>query len=41
VVTHTAAAGDVEAALAEIAAHPATHGTPTRLAVIATPESGL
>ena len=41
VVTHTAAAGAVEAALAEIAAHPATHGTPTRLSVIAAPESGL
>jgi homoserine dehydrogenase len=41
IVTHTAAAGAVEAALAEIAAHPATHGVPTRLAVVASPESGL
>jgi homoserine dehydrogenase len=41
VVTHAAAAGAVEAAMADIADHPVTHGTPTRLAVIAAPESGL
>jgi homoserine dehydrogenase len=41
VVTHAATAGAVEAALEEIAEHPATHGAPTRLAVIASPESGL
>jgi homoserine dehydrogenase len=35
IVTHEARAGSVEAALAEIAALPETHGTPTRLAVIA------
>ncbi len=34
VVTHEAPAGAVEAALAEIAALPETHGQPTRLAVI-------
>ncbi len=34
VVTHEAPAGAVEAALAEIAALPETHGAPTRLAVI-------
>ncbi len=41
VVTHEAPAGAVDAALAEIAALPETHGTPTRLAVIASSESGL
>jgi homoserine dehydrogenase len=34
VVTHEAAAGALDAALAEIAALPETHGTPTKLAVI-------
>jgi homoserine dehydrogenase len=41
VVTHAATAGAVQAALEEIAGHPATHGKPTRLAVIAAPDSGL
>jgi homoserine dehydrogenase len=41
VVTHEAPAGAVDAALADIAALPETHGTPTRLAVIAAAESGL
>ena len=41
VVTHEAAAGAVDAALAEIAALPETHGAPTRLAVIAAADSGL
>jgi hypothetical protein len=35
IVTHDAPAGAAEAALAEIAALPGTHGTPTRLNVIA------
>ena len=35
IVTHQAPTGAVEAALADIAALPETHGAPTRLAVIA------
>ena len=41
VVTHEAAAGSVDAALADVAALEATHGTPTRLPVIASRESSL
>jgi homoserine dehydrogenase len=41
VVTHEAPAGAVDAALADIEALPETHGTPTRLAVIASSGAGL
>jgi len=41
VVTHEAPAGAVDAALLDIAALPETHGTPMRLAVIASSDSGL
>jgi homoserine dehydrogenase len=41
VVTHEAAAGSVDAALADVAALEATHGTPTRLPVVASRESSL
>jgi homoserine dehydrogenase len=40
VVTHDAPAGAVDAALADIAQLPETHGEPTRLAVVSAPESG-
>jgi homoserine dehydrogenase len=41
IVTHEAPAGALDGALTDIATLPETHGTPTRLAVIAAPDSGL